>query len=347
MARKSLTLVRVGPVTTWSPSASKKPWPSLSARRALAPIPRPAARNRVSGATTAPAASPAPSTPSVSAASAKTPGKPSNSTARDSRNSTLRPPRPVPFTVTVVSPPDSRTTGGGAGWPRSAAWRAMPAMTLPTSRASPSSASPRMSGAIPDRRATSAAASSESCGEATMTVLALASRGSPGFGVSSAARARWSIADRGSVMPYLSSTARASAKVEASGTVGPEAMTAGSSPGTSEITRVTSRAGWAAAASRPPLMADRCLRTAFISPIGAPERSRAALTACLSARVRPGAGRLSKADPPPEISASTRSSGPSPRTISSMRPAARWPFSSGTGCDASTISIRSQGTAWP
>ena len=76
-------------------------------------------------------------------------------------------------------------------------------------------------------------------------------------------------------MPYLSSTARASAKVEASGTVGPEAMTAGSSPGTSEITRVTSRAGWAAAASRPPLMADRCLRTVFISPIGAPERSRA------------------------------------------------------------------------
>src|SRR3954452_15671697 len=33
-ARKSLTLVSVGPVTTWSPSAWKKPWPSLSASRA-------------------------------------------------------------------------------------------------------------------------------------------------------------------------------------------------------------------------------------------------------------------------------------------------------------------------
>ena len=98
--------------------------------------------------------------------------------------------------MTVVSPPDSRTTGGGAGWPRSAAWRAMPAMTLPTSRASPSSASPRMSGVTPACRATSAAASSDSCGVAIMAVLALASRGSPGFGVSSAARTRCSIADR-------------------------------------------------------------------------------------------------------------------------------------------------------
>ena len=48
MARKSLTLVSVGPVTTESPSASKKPWPSLSARRALASMPlRPGARQRV------------------------------------------------------------------------------------------------------------------------------------------------------------------------------------------------------------------------------------------------------------------------------------------------------------
>ena len=38
--------------------------------------------------------------------------------------------------------------------------------------------------------------------------------------------------------------------IEATGR--PEAMTAGSSPGTSEIARVTTRAGWAATASRPP-----------------------------------------------------------------------------------------------
>ena len=83
MARKSLTLVSVGPVMTWSPRASKKPCPSLSARRALALIPRPAARASVSGVTTAPATSSAPSTPSVSPASANTPGRPSSSTARD------------------------------------------------------------------------------------------------------------------------------------------------------------------------------------------------------------------------------------------------------------------------
>ena len=44
-------------------------------------------------------------------------------------------------------------------------------------------------------------------------------------------------------------------------------MTEGSSPGTSEMTKVTTRAGAAAAASRPPLMAERCLRTQFISVI--------------------------------------------------------------------------------
>ena len=38
--------------------------------------------------------------------------------------------------------------------------------------------------------------------------------------------------------------ASASAKVEGSGTVGPEPITAGSSPGTSEISRLTTRAGW-------------------------------------------------------------------------------------------------------
>ena len=69
---------------------------------------------------------------------------------------------------------------------------------------------------------------------------------------------------------YLASTARASAKVVGSGTVGPEAMTAGSSPGTSEIASVTICAGAAAAASRPPLIAERCLRTQLISPMVAP-----------------------------------------------------------------------------
>ena len=67
----------------------------------------------------------------------------------------------------------------------------------------------------------------------------------------------------------------ASAQVVGSGTVGPLAMTAGSSPGTSLISSVTTRAGAQRAASRPPLIADRCLRTQFISSIAAPLRSSA------------------------------------------------------------------------
>ena len=68
----------------------------------------------------------------------------------------------------------------------------------------------------------------------------------------------------------------------------------------------------------------------------------AVLTACLSAKGMPSAGSASSAEPPPEIRQSTRSSGPADRAISSMRAAAACPASSGTGCAASTISIRSQ-----
>src|SRR6266404_3713368 len=82
--------------------------------------------------------------------------------------------------------------------------------------------------------------------------------------------------------------------------VGPEAMTAGSSPGTSEIASVTMRAGAAAAASLPPLMAERCFLTVLISVIVAPERRSARVTACLSASVIWGAGTESNADPPPD-----------------------------------------------
>ena len=58
-------------------------------------------------------------------------------------------------------------------------------------------------------------------------------------------------------MAYRLMIASASAQVVGSGTVGPDAMSIGSSPGTSEISSVTTLAGWQAAASRPPLMADR------------------------------------------------------------------------------------------
>ena len=81
-----------------------------------------------------------------------------------------------------------------------------------------------------------------------------------------------------------------------------------SSPGTSEMIRLTTRAGAAASARRPPLIAERCLRTQFISPISAPLFKSARLIVRLSSSVRPGAGAASSADPPPEIRQSTRSS---------------------------------------
>ena len=91
-----------------------------------------------------------------------------------------------------------------------------------------------------------------------------------------------------------------------SATVGPEPITPGSSLGTSEISHDSTRAGCAAIASRPPLMAERCFRTVFISPMWAPDFSSARLTSCLSASVRPGAGRASRAEAPPEIRQSTQ-----------------------------------------
>ena len=101
--------------------------------------------------------------------------------ALESRHSTLRPPRPLPRRVTVVSPPDSSTQGAGTGWPWRATCRAMPASTLPTSRASPSSESTRMKGVTPAWRATWAAASSAICGAAIMRTWAPARRASPGL----------------------------------------------------------------------------------------------------------------------------------------------------------------------
>ena len=259
----------------------------------------------------------------------------------------MRPPRPAPATRTVVSPPERRTHGAAAGWPRSATWRAIAACTPATSRDSPSTASLRINGRQPASRATAAAASSAACGVATTAKRLRARRASPGFGVSSAAAARRAATAGGGTMAYFSSTPRASAKVVGSGTVGPEAMVAGSSPGTSEIARVSTRAGHAAAASRPPLIAERCLRTQFISEIVAPERSRSPVTACLSASATPGAGTASSAEPPPEIRHRARSPSPSPRAASSMARAASSPARSGTGCAASTTRMRAVAQPWP
>ena len=118
MARKSLTLVKVGPVTIWVPKAANRPWPSLPPTAARS---RPTARAcaPASGGSSAPATSAAPSTPSVSQASAGSRpaiGALIEGQPNANRNSTLRPPTPSPRTVTV-SPPDNNTTGARR-WPR-------------------------------------------------------------------------------------------------------------------------------------------------------------------------------------------------------------------------------------
>jgi hypothetical protein len=88
---------------------------------------------------------------------------------------------------------------------------------------------------MPASRATLAAASSEAWGVAMMRFVVRAKAGSPGFGVSAFGSSSSVCTDAGTVIPYRLSTALASASVLKSGVVGPEAMTDGSSPGTSEM----------------------------------------------------------------------------------------------------------------
>ena len=61
----------------------------------------------------------------------------------------------------------------------------------------------------------------------------------------------------------------------------------------------------------------------------------------------PSVGAIQFADPPPESSTRTRSSTVAVCAISSVRLAAFNPASSGTGCPASTISMRVVGMPWP
>ncbi len=100
----------------------------------------------------------------------------------------------------------------------------------------------------------------------------------------------------GTAIFQRSRMASASAGLLSSATVGPEPIRAGSFPGTSEIIKLSTGAGQAAAASCPPFTRLRCLRTTFICEIGAPEARRPALTACLSAKVSPSVGETISAE---------------------------------------------------
>ena len=130
-------------------------------------------------------------------------------------------------------------------------------MTLPTSRASPSMLSPRMYGVMPTARATWAAASSAICGVVIKCVSVRASRVSPGLIDSPRPLSSTVMALGGKFMPYRFTKASASPQVVGSATVGPEAISTGLSSGTSEMSKLMTRAGWQAAARRPPLIAER------------------------------------------------------------------------------------------
>ena len=284
--------------------------------------PRAAARASVSGTTIA-RHCPRAVDPVGIAGDRPTPGSPWSATASASRNSALRPPRPPPRTVTVVSPPESSTQGGGRAARAGTTCSAIPAMhPADLARLALEGIAQherRHAGlrAPPRRRPRAPAAawrSSRSApGQTRVAGLGRLLRAASS-GAAPRPAARCGSAQR---RPGIGEGRRV-------GTVGPEAITAGSSPGTSEISRLTTLAGWAAAASRPPLIAERCLRThVHLADVGAARRASALLTACLSASVSPRPASASSAEPPPEIRHSTRSSGPALRASSRMRPRPR------------------------
>ena len=127
--------------------------------------------------------------------------------------------------------------------------------------------------------------------------------------------------------------------------VGPDATSAGLSPGMSDTTSETTLAGQAAAARRPPLIVETCFRSVFIAEIGAPEASSAWLTAISSASVRPGRRRRQQRRAAAGDQRDDQIVGRSPATCSSSVRDAASPASSGTGCAASMTRMRRQGAA--
>src|SRR5688572_4239607 len=120
----------------------------------------------------------------------------------------------------------------------------------------------------------------------------------------------------------------------------PEPITAGSSPGTSEIVSASPGRGAASAASPPPFKHDRRLRTALIEAMPSPEPSSQPFTRCNSSSVIPGDGTSTKLEAPPEISQSMRAlRGRSWTNSTTARPALRL-RASGCGCADSITRTR-------
>ena len=156
----------------------------------------------------APATLLAPSIPSVSQAIAKMLAIPFNSIARASRYSWLRPPVPCPLTTTVVSPPDSITVLGPVpeNWSESITSREW---THASSRAIPSSASPRLMTVSPRSCAWAPAAANASAGVAIIDSLERLSWTCPGEGLSDAGALSTVSTAFGSLIAYFARMATA------------------------------------------------------------------------------------------------------------------------------------------
>ncbi len=153
--------------------------------------------------------------------------------------------------------------------------------------------------------------------------------------------------DLGPSIRYLDKMACALFRVVSSGSVGPDAITDKSSPGISDIASVTHCAGQIVSASRPPLTRERCFLTQFISLMLAPLCSSFVFNIFLSSRLMPSAGRVSRAEPPPETRNTTKSSEVRFATSACISRAAAIPASSGMGCDASSTLMDLVGTLCP
>ena len=367
MARKSLTLVSVGPVTTRSPRAREKiknVGVVFGASAALTATPRLCgpARAMLSGYRIAPALSSVPSIPSVSQAIAAMPSaRPRRAPRRaDSRNSLLRPAAAVAvhrdrgFAARQQHRRQRHRYRRRRESGRRASCSAIAACTRPISRASPSIRSlSTMIGATSRRQRRIGGG-----GERLLPRLAINSykRAAREHQVAGLRRLVRGGFEHGAITAAGSADAvfsehrtgiREAGRVGYCGAGCDNRRVVARHIG--DCQRARSLAGALAACGEPPagLIAERCFRTALISPIVAPERSSARVTACLSARLRPGAGRASRAEPPPEIRQTSWSSRPRPSASSRMRRAACSPLASGTGWLASTISMRSHATAWP
>ena len=81
----------------------------------------------------------------------------------------------------------------------------------------------------------------------------------------------------------------------------PEAISAGLSPGTSEIMKLLTFAGKINFDNCPPFISERCFRTVFISFIGAEFLKRLENILCFSLNSIPFLGLQRSEDPPPDI----------------------------------------------